>query len=120
MGLKEALEKTVPPCTVMIFLGIQVNTLSLTLTIPADKWEEIQQELWLWKNKNTATLKQTQRLAGLLNFACWCVRSGRVYLSRILNFLHSLPKFGARKIPESVQLDVQWWLEFAKDFNGCL
>ena len=117
-GLKEALEKTVPPCTLMVFLGIQVNTIALTLTIPNDKWQEIQQELSKWECKKVASLKDVQRLAGLLNFACRCVRSGRVYLSRILNFLRTLPKNGVRCIPKMVKEDVKWWREFAEDFNG--
>ena len=118
MGLQEACDKTVPPCTVMVFLGIQVNTIDMTLTIPKDKWQEISKELTIWLRKETATLKETQRLAGLLNFTCHCVRSGQVYLSRILNFLHMLPKFGNRRITKQVKKDVQWWVEFAQSFNG--
>ena len=90
----------------------------MTLTIPDDKWQEIKMELNSWLIKNSATLKDTQRLAGLLNFACRCVRSGRVYLSRILNFLRTLPKFGSRKITQEVKQDIGWWLEFAEHFNG--
>ena len=118
MGLQEAVEKTVPPCTVMVFLGIQVNTVELTLTIPLDKWQEIKAELLKWEQKSYATLKDTQKLAGLLNLACRCVRSGRIYLSQILNFLRTLPKFGTRKVTEQVKADVAWWLEFAEKFNG--
>ena len=63
----------------MMFLGIQVNTINMTLTIPEAKWCEIKAELALWMKKYTANLKETQRLAGLLNFACCCVGSGCVY-----------------------------------------
>ena len=120
LGLQEAADKTVPPCTIMVFLGIQVNTMDMTLTIPNDKWQEIMEELLRWKHKKTASLKDTQKLTGLLNFAqfCHCVRSGRIYLSQILNFLHTLPKFGTRTVPKSVREDIDWWLEFAQEFNG--
>ena len=90
----------------------------MTLTIPAQKWAEITHELQLWLCKDKASLKEVQRLTGLLNFACRCVRSGRVYLSRILNFLRTLPKHGNRIIPQSVREDVQWWLNFAQHHNG--
>ena len=118
MGLREAPNKTVFPCTVMVFLGIEVNTLTLTLTIPSDKRQEIQLVLKKWAKKEFATKNQTQKLAGLLNFACRCVRSGRVYLSRILNYLRSYNNEKQKPIPEEVRLDIQWWLEFAPRFNG--
>ena len=86
MGLQEAAEKTVPPSTIMVFLGIQVNTVEMTLKIPNDKWEEIQTTLSEWNQKVNASLKDVQRLAGLLNFACKCVKSGRIYLSSFTYF----------------------------------
>ena len=116
-GLQEAMEKSVAPSTVMIFLGIEVNTVLFTLAIPLDKWNEIVECLNNWSIKNSANLKQTQSLAGLLNFACRCVRSGRIYLSRILNFLRSLPKTGHREIPKSVKEDINWWKVFAPRYN---
>ena len=118
VGLKIALEKSAAPNTVMVFLGIEVNTILLTLTIPSDKWREIQECLAKWKIKKVANLKQVQQLTGLLNFACRCVKSGRIYLSRILNFLRTLSTYGFKVIPESVKHDVNWWIEFAPMFNG--
>ena len=117
-GLKEALNKSCPPSHIMIFLGIKVNTLNLTLSIPEEKWEEIITIAKSWLVKKTASLKDTQKLAGLLNFACRCVKSGRVYLSRILNFLRTLSKNGVKKVPISVKKDVQWWVDLAHLFNG--
>ena len=97
--------------------GIKVNTLTLTLEIPEDKWAEIQELLNSWEKK-WASLKDVQVLAGALNFACRCVKSGRVYLSCILNFLRTLPKTGRRLVLKSVKLDVQWWIDLAPLFNG--
>ena len=118
MGLQEALDKAVLPSTFMVFLGIQVNTITMTLTIPESKWLEICQVLREWQQKQAASLKETQVLTGLLNFACRCVRSGRVYLSRILNFLRTLPTFGKKEITQQVREDISWWQEFAPTFNG--
>ena len=105
-GPREAWEKTVLPSTLMVFLGIEVNSITLTLSIPADKWKEIQKLLSKWISKESATLKEVQQLAGSLNFTCRCVKSGRIYLSRILNFLRIIPKKGRRAVPESVKNDV--------------
>lgn len=59
-----------------------------------------------------------QSLAGSLNFACKCIRSGRIYLSRILNFLRITPDQGKIKIPQQTKEDINWWIEFAPQFNG--
>ena len=86
-GLVEAYNKSYPPAHVMVFLGIEVNSILLTLRIPWEKFCEILELLEIWENKVRATRKETQQLAGSLNFAARCVRSGRVYLARILNFI---------------------------------
>ena len=117
-GLKEALNKSVAPCTTMIFLGIEVNTLTLTICIPKEKWDEIMTVLDRWTRKKNANLKDTQKLAGILNFACRCVRSGRIYLSRILNFLRSLPSSGSLPIDKNTREDIDWWINFAPMYNG--
>ena len=118
MGLQEAANKTVAPCTLMVFLGIEVNTATLTLTIPPEKWIEIQEILKKWQNYTCVSKKQVQKLAGSLNFACRCVRSGRVYLSRILNFLRSFKNENKKAITEEVRRDIDWWIEFAPSYNG--
>ena len=106
MGLQEAVDKSCPPSTVMIFLGIEVNSVMLTLTIPKEKWDEVKLLLRNWMSKEKATLKEVQSLAGSLNFVCRCVKSGRIYLAHILNFLRSMPKFAKVAVPEEVRLDI--------------
>ena len=93
-GLKESPEKSCAPSTRMVFLGIEVDTILLLLRIPAEKWAEIQLALKNWANKVKATKKQVQQLAGQLNFACKCVKPGRIYLSRILNFFKEFQRQG--------------------------
>ena len=44
-GLEEAEDKACPPSHQMIFLGLQVNTVDMTIKIPEDKFEEIKNVL---------------------------------------------------------------------------
>ena len=46
------------------------------LSIPQSKLKEIIEVLDSWFDKETASLKELQQLAGLLNFACRGIRSG--------------------------------------------
>ena len=116
-GLKEAHNKSCPPTYCMTFLGLEVNTILFTLTIPASKLKEILEVLEQWEGKTMASLKDVQKLAGLLNFICRCVRPGRIYLARILNFLQVLPPVGEVKIPTDTKRDVSWWRQFAPLYN---
>ena len=61
-----------------------------------------------------ASRKQVQSLAGLINFAAGCIKPGRIYFSRILNFLREMEGNKVR-IPEEV---FQWWRFCADNHNG--
>ena len=103
-GLSEALNKSCAPTHIMVFLGIEVNSMSLTISIPGEKLLEILTILKSWIDKQYCSVKELQSLAGSLNFSARCVRSGRIYLSRILNFLRSIPVTGQHKIPRETQM----------------
>ena len=77
-GVDEAVEKAAPPGTVMVFLGLEVNTVKMSIKIPEEKMKLINEELNKCVLVKTATLRQTQVLCGLLNFAASCIWPGRV------------------------------------------
>ena len=118
IGLQEAKEKAAPPAPVMTFLGLEVNTLNMTIKIPADKMHKIRQELRTWAVGVIKNKKEVQSLCGLLNFAAACIRPGRVYFSRILNFLRSFKDKNRLPVSEDVFRDVEWWRHLAEKFNG--
>ena len=47
-----------------------------------------------------------------------CVRQGRVFVSRILNFLRELNSGGTPVIPDDVRCDLLWFKHFLKLYNG--
>ena len=63
-GLKEAYNKSCPPTHCMTFLGLEVNTILFTLTIPASKLKEILMVLEQSEGKPTASLKDVQNWLG--------------------------------------------------------
>lgn len=118
LGLVESLDKAQPPSTSMVFLGILFNTVSGTLEIPVDKMVEIEQVLAIWEGKEYASRKEVQSLIGKLQFAAACIRPGRIFISRMLNFLRGMPDVGVRKIPGTFLKDVYWWQCFMPVYNG--
>lgn len=59
-----------------------------------------------------------QSLVGVLNFAQACLYEGRLFFSRILNFLKEITEKGRHKIPKSLQQDIAWWRKFMIEYNG--
>ena len=80
-GLEEALEKSCPPSTQMIFIGVLFDTESLTLLVTHERLQEIKNLVNSWLQYETATLKQLQSLIGKLNFVAHCVKPARIFIS---------------------------------------
>ena len=78
-------EKKVPPTTRLEFLGTTFDSEKMTMEIPPAKLKEIKQELQVWGKKERATRREMKSLIGKLQFAARCVRSGRIFLSRLIN-----------------------------------
>ena len=82
--------------------------------------QEIKEETGNWMDKKSASKKDLQRLVGKLNFAVGTVRAGRLFFSRILQFMHATPKHGIRRLGPEVQKDIKWWNTFLQEFDGIL
>ena len=118
IGILESKSKACSPAKQMLFLGILIDTENMTVSIDQSRLDQVKSLLDVWENKSEASLKETQSLVGVLSFCATCVREGRLFFSRILNFLKTLPKLGRKTIPNSVKLDVQWWSRFMTEYNG--
>lgn len=117
VGLKESVEKACPPSVEMVFLGTGLNMRTMTLFITPDRVQELLSVLDHWKSKTEATMTEVQSLLGKLNFVTNCVRSIRIYISRIINFLKQMKPAGKQKVPKGVIRDVEWWHEFMPRYN---
>ena len=70
------------------------------------------------KRQASTLKKQTQSLIGVLQFVAICVKPGRVFMARLLNFLRECPELGEAIIPEEVKADINWWVTFLPFYNG--
>ena len=98
LNISESTHKRCPPDVVMTFLGVSVNSLKMLLSLTAPRMAEIKAEARIWLDKDCASKRDLQSLIGKLNFASATVRSGRLFFSRILNFMKDTPKHGIRKL----------------------
>ena len=117
-GAEESVEKACPPNTQMIHLGVLFNTVTMTMEVTPQRVADTLSEVELWCDKLEASIKEVQSLVGKLQFVCKCVRQGRVFVSRVLNFLRDLSAGGSPVIPEEVRRDLLWFKYFLQDYNG--
>jgi hypothetical protein len=117
-GLEESVHKACSPSTQMAFVGVWYDTIELTLSVSKERVEEILGLVCSWIHRSTATKKDLQSILGKLHFVAQCVRPGRIFVSRLLNWLRSVSEQGEICIPVEVKKDFQWWAEFLPLYNG--
>ena len=118
IGVQEAPEKASPPSTIMTFLGIQINTESMTLQVDPEKLTEISKLLAFWLNQVVFTRKDLERLVGKLQFKAVCVRGARVFTARLFNILRGLPDSEYFYITDEMFADLRWWKTFMRTYDG--
>eukprot|EP00731_Ephydatia_muelleri_P016296 Em0009g720a len=96
LGVPLAEHKTVGPATSIVFLGINLDSCSLQLSLPEEKLRDLKALIQSWVARKVTTARDLKSLVGKLENACKVVRPGR------LEWRVS----GGRKILESAQPDV--------------
>ena len=117
-GLQESSNKACRPNTRMVFLGIMVDTVSMTLEVSPDRLRELNILLDQWLTKETVTRKEIESMIGVLQFVTTCVRPGRIFLARLLNVLRETPIAGVSQVSEELRRDLRWWKKFLPYYNG--
>ena len=118
LGFTISQHKLVPPTQRLVFVGVQLDTISCTMTLPAEKLADLYNVISSFQNKRRATKTQLQRLAGKLNWACRVVYGGCTFLRRILDTMNSMSPSAKHRLTPSFYRDISWWVNFLHVFNG--
>ena len=118
LGVREAEDKSVPPTTVIEFLGVIFDLIRMLLIIPEDKLDDIRSTLSKVLETKRVTKKQMQSLIGKLQFASLCVRPGCVFISRLYDSISSMPEEGTIEVDQEAMLDLKWWNKYLQVYNG--
>jgi hypothetical protein len=109
----------VDPTTSVTFLGIEIDSSTMELRLPADKLSLLRLELDNFKVHKRASKKQLQSLDGKLNWASAVIQGGRVFLHRIIDCITSLKRDWHKILLKGEVLAViSWWRKFMAKFNG--
>ena len=126
LGFPVAPEKIEGPTTSLIFLGIEMDTVTQQLCLLGEKQERLLAAIAQWMNRvacstprGSGKKRALLSLLGLLNYAAVAVRPGRA-------FLHSLFRAAAtvQDLDHWVHLngvaraDLSWWYTLLQVWNG--
>ena len=117
LGLQESPSKALPPSRVLTCLGVEVNSLALTLSVTPEWLQELETLLLQWTTQRSAMKSELQSLVGKLLFVTKCVRQSRLFLSRILALLRLLKhNHYHTKLSKEFHRDIRWWLRFLQTY----
>ena len=119
LGIPLAVDKIEGPTTLMTFLGFQLDTLEMTVSLPPEKLERIARLVQEWLSRTCCTKSELDSLIGQLQHASAVVRAGRSFLRRMIVLAKSRrsPSHYIR-LNKSFRSDLMWWHTFLKDWNG--
>ncbi|KAJ8307565.1 hypothetical protein KUTeg_015649 [Tegillarca granosa] len=121
IGVPLAHDKTIPPSTVLTYLGLEINTIEMTVKIPFEKLTKLKNNLCLLLNRKKCTLKELQSLVGLLNFCTRAIPPARAFNRCLYDAMCGLTKhFHKVRINNEMKEDIRMWLLFLDIFNGVL
>lgn len=107
-------EKTVLAVRVILFLGLLLNTITNTISIPADKRDAALNQIDMILRSKRITMHQLQRLTGLLNFLSRAIVPGRAFTRRFYYRMKGLRQHHHLRVDQTLKDDLPVWMRFLK------
>ena len=107
------------PTTSLTYLGILINTATMSISLPADKLSKLTARLAEWRIGRKCTKRELLSLVGQLSFATKVVRSGRTFLRRLIDLSKTAKKLHHHiTLNAETRQDITWWQTFLPKWNG--
>lgn len=117
LGLPIAHEKTQPPAQVVQWLGINISTQDMTISIPEPKVTETVTVVKKYLKRRSMSKKELQSVIGRLIHIAKCVPPARLFVSRLLDALREA-KSKYTRITSEMKADLRWFEAFCREWNG--
>lgn len=119
LNIPVAEDKLLGPTTSLPYLGIQINTISMEVSVPEDKLKAILEMLPKWCGRRTATKQQLLSLIGKLHHISLVVTPGRLFLRRLITLSTSVKNLHHHiNMNKEAQRDIHWWCEWLPTWNS--
>ena len=119
LGFPIASHKLEGPSSSLSFLGIQVDTVAGSLSLPPDKIARLSALIKGWQGRKCCRKRELLSLIGQLQHACRVVRPGRTFLRRMIDLLSSVKGMDHwARLNAGFRSDLLWWDLFLESWNG--
>ena len=111
-------KKLVPPSMQVMCLGVLIDTVKGTISIPPKKLQDVTNSLCQWLSHDVALKSELQSILGLLLYVHKCVKPAQVFLNRMLDLLRFA--HGHQKVTHTPDFkrDLRWFVKFLPLYNG--
>lgn len=119
IGMPLSPEKTTLPTQIVIFLGMLLNSITQTVSIPVEKRDKAMTQIENLLRTKKTTVRHIQQVTGLLNFICRAVVPGRAFTRRL--YAKVGPKmrpYHHVRVDREMRNDLLIWKDFLKDDNA--
>ena len=106
------------PATSVTCLGILVDSVNRTISIPQEKLILITKPCKLWSYNTYCSKNDLQSLLGLLLYITKCVKPARFFLNRMLQLLRDNYEVKKILLTKEFFLDLGWFDAFLNQHNG--
>ena len=107
----------VPPLTQAVCLGVLIDTVAGTISIPAEKLMQVKEMVKNWTHMISCMKCQLQSLLGLLLYIHKCVKPARCFLNRMLDVLRRAQNLYKIKLDDDFHRDLLWFSKFLDVYN---
>lgn len=119
LGVPLCKDKKVGPATKLTFLGLELDSISQTITVPSEKIQKARGLLLSLVGSKKVRLIQLQSVVGLLNFICRAIPAGRAFNRRFYDAMSKVKKpHHYIRVNAGLVEDARVWLIFLESFNG--
>ncbi len=118
-GVPVAPRKTEGPSATLTFLGLELDTMSLTVRLPSAKLDRLHREAQWWQGLNSCSMRELLSLIGQLQHACCAIRPGRSFVRRMIELSKCVSELHHRvHLNAGFRSDLRWWGCFLPIWNG--
>ena len=118
LGVPIAEDKLVGPTTSLTFIGISINTVDFSVSIPSEKIQEVLDQMPRWCGRRTCTQVELQSLVGKLQFFSKVVRPGRIFTRRLIDLIYTVRRRTHHiTLTKLAKEDIHWWCELLHSWN---
>ena len=119
LGVPVAPGKTKGPSTTLAFLGIELDTVSLTMCLPPPKLERLRREIRRWEGLKSCSKRELLSIIGQLQHACCVIKPSRSFLRRMIELSKGVRELHYRvRLNAGFRSDLRWWGCFLPIWNG--